>query len=104
MDANIPERDSRDACFSDMTIADDKGPTEPEHSTALVCVVPQPGAAHPCPGVRHDPSFVTQLIATAADLPHTRLRRRASPTDARAAYLSSETIKPICAGHTQRIA
>lgn len=35
---------------------------------------------------RHDPSFVTQLIATAAHVPQTRQLRRASPADAQSSY------------------
>jgi hypothetical protein len=35
---------------------------------------------------RHDPSFVTQLIATAAHVPQTRHLRRASPADAQSSY------------------
>jgi len=35
---------------------------------------------------RQDPSFVTQLIATAAHVPQTRQLRRASPEDAQSSY------------------
>jgi hypothetical protein len=35
---------------------------------------------------RPDPTFVTQLIATAEQLPQTRMLRRASPQDATSAY------------------
>lgn len=62
-------------------------------STALV-VVPGSGDAagsgSPAPRsfaiTRHDPSFVTQLIATAAHVPQTRHLRRASPADAQSSY------------------
>ena len=35
---------------------------------------------------RSDPSFVTQLIATAEQMPQTRNLRRATPEDAQSAY------------------
>ena len=35
---------------------------------------------------RNDPSFLTQLIATAAHVPQTRQLRRASPEDAQSSY------------------
>ena len=35
---------------------------------------------------RPDPSFVTQLIATAEHMPQTRMLRRAAPADALSAY------------------
>jgi hypothetical protein len=35
---------------------------------------------------RPDPSFVTQLIATAEQVPQTRILRRAAPADATSAY------------------
>ena len=38
------------------------------------------------PVPRPDPTFVTQLIATAEQLPQTRMLRRASPQDATSAY------------------
>jgi hypothetical protein len=37
---------------------------------------------------RPDPSFVTHLIATAAQMPQTRTLRRASPEDAESSYRS----------------
>jgi hypothetical protein len=40
--------------------------------------------------VRPDASFVTQLIATAEQLPQTRSLRRAAPADALSAYRSFE--------------
>jgi hypothetical protein len=42
-----------------------------------VCKLPLP---------RPDPSFVTQLIATAEQVPQTRTLRRAAPADALSAY------------------
>ena len=45
---------------------------------------------------RPDPSFVTQLIATAEQEPQTRVLRRASPADALSAY----NTHPHAAGET----
>jgi hypothetical protein len=57
---------------------------------SLVAVEPTadraPGFAVP----RVNASFVTQLIATAEQLPQTRQLRRAAPADALSAYQSSE--------------
>jgi hypothetical protein len=39
---------------------------------------------------RPDPSFVTQLIATAEQLPQTRELRRAAPSDAMSAYRAGQ--------------
>jgi hypothetical protein len=36
--------------------------------------------------LRNDPSFITQLIATACNVPQTRARSRAEPLDATLAY------------------
>ena len=44
----------------------------------------------PRPMPRPDPTFVTQLIATADQAPQTRRLRRASPADARTAYGASQ--------------
>jgi len=61
-------------------------------STALVPAAgpDQAGPERTPPGsfaiTRHDPSFVTQLIATAAQVPQTRVYRRASPADAQSSY------------------
>jgi len=43
-------------------------------------------APRPFAITRSDPSFVTQLIATAAHVPQTRQLRRASPQDAQSSY------------------
>ncbi len=47
------------------------------------------------PPPRPDPSFMTQLIATAEHAPQTRLFRRATPADAVSAY---RTPRPATAG------
>lgn len=61
-------------------------------STALVLVGgsersgPQRPALRSFAITRHNSSFVTQLIATAAHVPQTRILRRASPEDAQSSY------------------
>jgi hypothetical protein len=64
--------------------------------TALVPVSP-PGGSRPTAEqrttrfaiIRPDPSFVTQLIATAAHVPQTCGLRRASPEQAQSSYLAA---------------
>ena len=41
---------------------------------------------------RPDPSFVTQLIATAEQVPQTRILRRAAPADATSAYTTHRPV------------
>ncbi len=56
-------------------------------STALVAIAPTVCArAASCAGSRPRADFVAQLIATRAQAPQTRLRRRAEPEQAIAAY------------------
>jgi hypothetical protein len=54
----------------------------------LVPVTPSRQPRTPATGrlPRPDPSFITQLIATAEQLPQTRNLRRAAPSDATSAY------------------
>lgn len=54
----------------------------------LVPATPSDQQRPPATGrlTRPDPSFVTQLIATAEQLPQTRNLRRAAPSDATSAY------------------
>ena len=47
-------------------------------------------AAVPLRSARHDPSFLTHLIAIAERCPQTRLLRRATPEDAMAAYRATD--------------
>lgn len=47
--------------------------------------------AVPLRSARHDPSFITHLIAIAERCPQTRVLRRASPEDAMAAYRDTDT-------------
>jgi hypothetical protein len=53
---------------------------------ALVPLVQEITWARKMPLPRPDPSFVTQLIATAEHAPQTRTLRRAAPEDALSAY------------------
>jgi hypothetical protein len=55
-------------------------------STALVPLKARVERAPKMPLMRPDPSFVTQLIATAEQAPQTRNLRRGSCSDAQAAY------------------
>jgi len=49
---------------------------------------------------RNDPSFITQLIATAAHVPQTRQLRRASPEDAQSSYRAAlGNAAPSAASH-----
>jgi hypothetical protein len=56
-------------------------------STALVRVAAdEPTASAGCAGARPRADFLAHLIATTAQLPQARLRRRAAPEEAVAAY------------------
>jgi hypothetical protein len=58
-----------------------------------VALVPVASTAYRAPRLavsRPDASFVTQLIATAEQLPQTRQLRRVAPTDALSAYQAFE--------------
>ncbi len=55
---------------------------------------------------RHDPSFVTHLIAIAERCPQTRVLRRATPQDAMAAYRAADVqghLPPSGGGTRQNI-
>ena len=54
--------------------------------------------------VRPDASFVTQLIATAEQLPQTRTLRRGAPADALSAYRSFEIRIRDARGSTRQVA
>jgi hypothetical protein len=59
----------------------------PAHALVPVAPVLRTQAPHRQPrAARPDAAFVTQLIATAAQIPQTRALRRASPADALASY------------------
>jgi hypothetical protein len=71
--------------------ADMPSPTPRRRSTdrvtAVVAIGSEPVAeARILRTTRHDPSFVTHLIAIAERCPQTRVLRRASPEDAVSAY------------------
>ena len=52
---------------------------------------------------RPDPSFVTQLIATAEQVPQTRTLRRASSADALSAYSTHRPVLGQAVLHTRQI-
>jgi hypothetical protein len=56
-----------------------------------------------CQVTRPDPSFVAQLIATAAHLPQTRNLRRAAPSDAHSAYTAQHRPQPALGCRTRQI-
>jgi hypothetical protein len=56
----------------------------------------------PRPVPRPDPTFVTQLIATAAQAPQTRRLRRASLADAQTAYRASEIRQSVTGFRTRQ--
>ena len=67
-------------------------------NTALVSMAPRERrAGSRCNGTRPRADFLAQLIATSAQLPQTRVRRRAEPDVAIAAYCASDR-EPLSAG------
>jgi hypothetical protein len=65
-------------------------PLEKTSGTALVALTPAVSAGSGSLNLnRPDPSFVTQLLATAESLPQTRTLRRAAIADVEAAYRSA---------------
>ncbi len=72
-------------------------------NTALVSLAPRERRAlSRCIGTPPRADFLAQLIATSAQLPQTRLRRRAEPDVAIAAYCSSNRILLSAGGALQR--
>lgn len=71
--------------------------------TALVPLIPTVQWLHKVPLARPDPSFVTQLIASAEHLPQTSRLRRASSEDARMAYGSKHPLGSVTA-RTRQVA
>ena len=74
--SSVNEQETEDAVFEDVG----------QPSVALVSTAQEVRAAPKLPLPRPDPSFVTQLIATAEQVPQTRELRRATPSDALSAY------------------
>jgi hypothetical protein len=71
---------------SETIIDAEVGDDTPSASCALVPLSVRIDREPPTAQARPDPSFVTQLIATAEQAPQTRNLRRGSYADARAAY------------------
>ena len=81
--------------------------TEEADTPACVDLVPLTPADRrariACQVTRPDPSFVAQLIATAAHLPQTRNLRRAAPSDAHSAYTAQHRPPPAVGCRTRQI-
>ncbi len=81
--------------------------TEAADTQASVDLVPLTSAAHGAriahQMTRPDPSFVAQLIATAAHLPQTRNLRRAAPSDAHSAYTAQHRPQPVVGCRTRQV-
>jgi len=58
--------------------------TAPQDSRALTVIAPP--AAREAPATRGDAAFLAHLIATKAQVPQTRTKRRVEPAEAIAAY------------------
>ena len=81
--------------------------TEEADTPACVDLVPLTQADRRAPIThqltRPDPSFVAQLIATAAHLPQTRNLRRAAPSDAHSAYTAQHRPQPVVGCRTRQV-
>ena len=81
--------------------------TEEADTPACVDLVPLTPTDRRAPIARQvarpDPSFVAQLIATAAHLPQTRNLRRAAPSDAHSAYTAQHSPQPAIGCRTRQI-
>ena len=76
-------------------------------ATACVDLVPLAQNVRPTSKlaiVRPDPTFVTHLIATAAQAPQTCTLRRGSPADAQSAYGASQTRRAGIGFRTRQVA
>lgn len=67
--------------------------------TEIVCFAVAAEPLKPCVTVRHNASYVTQLLANAGDLPNTPQRRRTDRVGPVAAYTCSSSRN----GRTRRI-
>jgi hypothetical protein len=72
-------------------------------SAALVPLTPTLHSARKFSLPRPDPSFITQLIATAEQLPQTRSLRRAAPADAMSAYRAGERSVAAAGPRTRQV-
>ena len=86
-----------------MVNADGLEETERRAGTALVPLMPTLRWVRKAPLPRPDPSFVTQLIANAEQLPQTSRLRRASSEDAQMAYGSKRPLQSVSA-RTRQVA
>jgi hypothetical protein len=83
----LPTAESGSACHFYVTNVPFRHRKRQRVSTALVTVAASdPPASLERPGGRPRADFLAQLIATSARAPQTRLRRRAAPAEAVAAY------------------
>jgi hypothetical protein len=75
---------------------------EPVRAELVPVAQSAPWSSRPAP--RPDPTFVTQLIATAEQAPQTRGLRRASLADAQTAYGASQTRRGLPGFRTRQTA
>ena len=72
-----------------------------------VALVPVEEPARPSPNRRRlsrlDPTFITHLIATAEQVPQTRMHRRVSQADALSAYRARQASAPATGFRTRQI-
>ena len=78
-----------------------------EAKPACVALVPmeEPARRSPTPRrlLRPDPTFVTHLIATAEQVPQTRMHRRVAQADALSAYRARQASAPATGFRTRQI-
>ena len=97
MGRNVPKRDSLAGYGVRCWVSTDQTrywtASRRRDEPACVALVPVTRSVHWSPGAaaRPDPTFVTQLIATADQAPQTRSLRRASLADAQTAYGAGQT-------------
>ena len=88
----------------DQTVEHDVSGADEPASLALVPLAP-PARRAPITRLmtRPDPTFVAQLIATAAHLPQTRNLRRAAPSDAVSAYTAQPRPQAATGSRTRQV-
>jgi hypothetical protein len=67
--------------------------TPSRSASRALTVIAGPAAREPTPQTRGDSAYLAQLIATKAQAPQTRARRRAEPAEALAAYRAVANLK-----------